>query len=506
MITAEQAAQELLARRRARANFPDFIQYVNPAYQFQWFHRVLAEKLQQWYEGSIRNLIVNMPPRNGKSEQCSRLLPAFIFGNDPNAHIIATSYSSDLARLLNRDVQRIIDSPRYRNLFPRTCLNTRNVRSDAQGSYLRNTDIFEIVGYRGQYRSTGRGGGVTGMGGKFLIVDDPIKDKEEARSSVIKEAAYNWLTTTFFSRQADDTARKLIIATRWAYDDPVGRLLDLSTPGSDTYDPNAETWEIVTFPALAYDYDDPARSPEDKREPGEPLWPTKFSKRFLLAFKANNAEDFEAIQQQRPVSSGNAIFERHWFKIVKATPNQAVRVRYWDKAGTADGGAYTVGTLLAFDGVNYYIEDVIRKQLAYSEREALIKQTAILDNMRYGSIQLENGLDPITTFIEQEPGSGGLESAERTILMLAPFSAYKDRVIGDKTIRANGVSAQAKAGNIFILEADWNEGWLNRVTQFPKGKFKDEVDSLSGAFNKLSLGWEQVYTFVEDVYKDISVV
>lgn len=506
MVTVAQAAEELLRRRKARAHFRYFIEYVNPQYVFKWFHIHLANTLHDWATGSLQNLIINIPPRNGKSEQASRLAPAYIFGINPTANIIAASYSSDLASLMNRDVQRIIDTPSYRNLFPKTTLNRTNVRDNAQGNYLRNNDIFEIVGYTGQYRSTGRGGGITGMGGHFLIVDDPLKDKEEAASPTIKEKAYEWLTSTLFPRQADDQAKKLMIVTRWAVDDPVGRVLAKCDPRSEEYNPAAEQWHVITFPALAYEYDDPDRSPHDPRKPGEPLWPEKFGKKWLLAQRAGNAEDFQALQQQKPTGGGLEKFKREWFRLVKAVPMRAIRVRYWDKAGTEGAGAYTVGVLMAFDGVNYYIEDVIRRQLAYAQREKLIRQTSLLDWHKYGGIEVGQGLNPITVWVEQEPGSGGKESAERTVLQLAPFPVYAERVTGNKEVRANGLSAQAESGNVCVLVADWTEAYLNELEKFPKGKFKDQVDGSSGAFNKLSLGWEQVYTIVEEYYEAISPI
>jgi predicted phage terminase large subunit-like protein len=506
VITPSNAAEELLKRRKARRFFKDFIAYVKPEYTFEWFHIILAQRIQAWIDGNVKNLIINMPPRYGKSEQASRLAPAFIFGINPDAKIIATSYSSDLAQMMNRDVQRIIDSPAYHRLFPETALNNSNVRSDAQGTWLRNSDVFEIVEKRGQYRSAGRGGAVTGMGGDFIFIDDPIKDKEEAKSQTIKDSVYEWLTTTLFTRQADDQARKLMIVTRWAYDDPVGRVLELCNPNSDRYSPDAERWETLTFPAVAYDHDDPDRSPLDPRKPGDPLWPSKFSLSFLKAQKAANAEDFEALQQQRPVGKGATKFQRVWFKKVSTAPVKAVRVRYWDKAGTEGAGAYTVGTLLAFDGEGYYFEDVIRLQVGYAEREKLIKRTAELDWARYGWVDLGEGIAPVTVWIEQEPGSGGKESAERTILQLAPYPVYAERVTGDKVTRANGLSAQAESGNCYYVEAEWNEPWLRELESFPKGQFKDQADSASGAFNKLSLGWDQSFMVVEDVYEPISPV
>ena len=178
----------LLAKRElARRHMADFVQYVDDRYYMNWHHRLLCDYLDRFVAGEIKNLMVFMPPRHGKSELVSRKLPAYIFGRDPDASIISCSYSADLAGRMNRDVQRIIDSPSYAEIFPSTHLFGKNIRSVANGTFLRNSDIFEIVDHRGVYRSTGVGGGIivngeilngaTGAGGEIGHIH--IQDGEE---------------------------------------------------------------------------------------------------------------------------------------------------------------------------------------------------------------------------------------------------------------------------------------------------------------------------------------
>lgn len=158
--------------RQARTNLLDFTRFTMPEYRVNWHHRLICQKLDEFIEGKNKRLIIACPPRHGKSELVSRRFPAYILGRNPDAKIIACSYGSDLASLLNRDVQRIISSPEYAELFPDTKLNDANVRSTAQENYLRNSDIFEVVNHKGVYRSAGVGGAITGMGGDYLIVDE----------------------------------------------------------------------------------------------------------------------------------------------------------------------------------------------------------------------------------------------------------------------------------------------------------------------------------------------
>ena len=148
----------------ARRHLLDFTTYTYPGYEVNWHHREICGYLDRFIAGEIKRLMIFAPPRSGKSELVSRRLPAFLLGRMPDATIIATSYGADLARRMNRDVQRIMDDDAYRRLFPDTKLWGKNVRSDAQGSWLRNSDMFEVVGHRGYYLGTGVGGSITGSG------------------------------------------------------------------------------------------------------------------------------------------------------------------------------------------------------------------------------------------------------------------------------------------------------------------------------------------------------
>lgn len=177
--------------------------------------------------------------------------------------------------------------------------------------------------------------------------------------------------------------------------------------------------------------------------------------------------------------SAGKVLNRAWFRIVDASPAGARRVRYWDKAGTEDGGKFTAGVLAARtpEGLTYF-EDVVRGQWSAGQRETVIAQVAEADRRRYGSVEI---------WIEQEPGSGGKESAEFTIMNLAGHTVRADRVTGDKVQRAGPLSAQAEAGNVRLVRGDWNEAFLAECHAFPDGPYKDQVDAAAGAFNRLAL-------------------
>lgn len=187
------------------------------------------------------------------------------------------------------------------------------------------------------------------------------------------------------------------------------------------------------------------------------------------------------------------MFFRDWFYLVDVRPVDAMRVRYWDKAGTEGGGAYSVGLLMSRtkEGI-YTIEDIVRGQWSALERERIMLETAEQDAEDHGN--------QVLIYFEQEPGSGGKESAQATIRKLARFPVYRDIVSGKakrmsdgqslpgeaKIVRAQPFAAQAEAGNVRLIRAGWNHAYFEEVMAFPEYQFADQVDASSGAFNKLS--------------------
>jgi predicted phage terminase large subunit-like protein len=185
-----------------------------------------------------------------------------------------------------------------------------------------------------------------------------------------------------------------------------------------------------------------------------------------------------ALFQQHPKPRAGLMFQREWFTVVDVAPREAKRVRYWDKAGTQGGGKATAGVLMARDAEGvFYVEHVVRGQYSALERERVIRQTAEADDAQYGGVEI---------WMEQEPGSGGKESAENTVRGLAGFKVHKETVIGDKVTRAEPFAAQCEARNVRLVRGAWNGGFLDELTAFPHGAFADQVDGSSGAFNKLT--------------------
>lgn len=389
----------------------------------------------------IDRLMLFVPPRHGKSEMCTVRYPVWCLERDPTTTVIVGAYNKTLAENFSRKSRRLA----------KVRLTLDDERQAA--------DEWQTA-QNGVFRAAGVGTGVTGKGARLIIIDDPVKSREEANSAAYRERVWNWYKDDLYTRLEPGGAI-ILIMTRWHEDDLAGRIL-ASEDG-----PN---WTVVSLPALAEAQDPLGRAP------GAALWPQRFDVPDLERIqRVLGSASFAALYQQRPTAQEGGLFKRHWFEMVGAAPAQARRVRYWDKAGTADGGDYTAGALLAkdADGV-IYVCDVVRGQWSALQRERIIRQTAELDG------------PGVPIWVEQEPGSGGKESAQSTIRALAGWTVRAERVTGDKLTRAQPFAAQCEAGNVKLVRGPWTAAFLDELTFFPNGKHDDQVDAIGGAFAKLA--------------------
>lgn len=289
---AKQEAKKELARRElARRHLLPFVKYRFQSYKENWHHRVLADALERVENGSLKRLIVNMPPRHGKSELVSVNFPAWCMGRDSNRSIMAASYGAGLAQDFGRKVRNIMDDVEYKTLF-----DTRLAEdSQAKGKWATNG--------RGEYNAVGVGGSLTGLGAGILIIDDPVKNREEADSEVTSESIWDWYRSTARTRLTPDGA-VVIVMTRWRDNDLVGRILEENRLSA------GEQWEVVTLPAIA-------ENDEEFRKEGEALWGDHYTLENLEQVRADVGNyEFASQYQQNPVNRETQVFKPELFRYI----------------------------------------------------------------------------------------------------------------------------------------------------------------------------------------------
>lgn len=453
----------------ARRGLIEFTRYTYPLYVAEEAHRLIASRLEAVLRGEIDRLMVFAPPQHGKSELTSVRFPAFWMAHRPDDPVILTSYGASLAQGFSRQARDLVEGTQYRELFP-------SIRTQS-GS--RAVDEWNLEGHpRGGLIAAGVGGPITGHGAMLGIIDDPFENWAAAYSQTVRDHVWEWWRGTFRTRIWEGGA-VVLICTRWHEDDLAGRLLQTQ----------AERWTVLRLPARAETQEErddanqllglPVGLPDPLgREPGEPLTPQRFSSEALAEIERDvGPTAWYAEYQGTPRAAEGNLFKRAWFPIVDVAPAQFERVvRYWDKAGTEGQGDYSAGVLMGRkDGV-YYVLDVVRGQWSSKERNDIMRQTATLDG------------PGVTVWVEQEPGSGGKESAELTVQHLAGFDVHTEPVSGSKETRARPFAAQAEAGNVRLLRGPWNGAYIEELVGFPSAAHDDQVDASSGAFNKIALG------------------
>lgn len=421
----------------------------------------LNERLLDIAAGKCNRLMVFLPPRHGKSEFISKYFSAWYLGTFPDRRVILTSYEADFAAQWGRRARELIEEHGKLSFTEKI-----EVMPDSSSA-----SRWDIKGHTGGMVTAGVGGPITGKGADLAIIDDPVKNAEQASSKTYRDKAWEWYQSTLYTRLEPNGAI-ILIMTRWNQGDLAGRILEDMQQGG-------EQWEVINLPAIAESNDQIARPV------GTPLWPERFGLPELEKIKRTVGSYYwAALYQQRPTPQEGGMFKRQWFEIVDDYPRQCRKVRRWDLAASQQKGDWTSGLLLGeWQGI-FYVIDLQHVRENPAGVEALVRQTAERDS--------------ISTMIrmEQEPGSSGVNTIDnyaRRVLVGYTFKGVPST--GPKEVRAQPVSAAAEAGNIKIVRGPWNAAFLDEVTLFPNGDHDDIVDVLSGAFTDLTLGitWGRIW-------------
>lgn len=303
------AKLRLEAIEKAKTDLIEFAKLMKPVtgnesdprvstYETAKHHVYLAEKLEKVAAGKIKRLIINMPPRSGKTELASKLFPAWYAGKYPNRSMILATYNERFSFDFGRAVRNFMKHPAFKQIFP----NSKPKKGAMAANRLELAEGGLLV-------FCGVGGSITGRGGDCLLIDDPIKDRQQADSQLERDKAWTFFNQVFRTRLMTDEGSIMIITTRWHPDDIVGRLTD---PTNSYYDKEeAEQWEVIDLPAFAIE-DDPLG-----RQPGDVLWPSRFGADYLENLRRADPRGFSALYQCRPSPEEGAFFQADWLQEYK---------------------------------------------------------------------------------------------------------------------------------------------------------------------------------------------
>lgn len=437
--TAEDYAHSLLISYAA---------YQWPGYRDAAHHRLIARKLQGVERGEIKRLIITMPPRHGKSMLTSEFFPAWYLGRNPDHYVVTATYAQDLADDFGRKVKNQIEDVAFQEIFPGVGL-----ASDSKSA--KRFHVKDMVGgyehklkQQGAYYAVGVGGPLTGRGAHLLLIDDPVKNREDAESEIVRRKTKDWYTSTAYTRLMPNGAI-VLIQTRWHEDDLCGWLLN---------DHKHEGWEVLNLPAID--------------DSGSALWPDQYDAKALEKIKnAIGPRDWSALYQQRPTPEEGDYFKREWFREYTTKPPAAEMHVYGasDYAVTKDGGDYTVHIVVGVDAEGrMYVLDLWRKQT---------------DSMTW--------VDAFCDIVREEKPLHWAEESGQINASVGPFLerrqrerkayVYREQFPSrhDKAVRAQSIRGRMAMHGLYLpKDKPWVADFIAELLSFPAGKHDDQVDAL----------------------------
>ena len=415
--------------------------------------RAIADVLERAERGEVDRIIVTMPPRHGKSRIISNLFPAWFFGRNPRAEVIFTTYNQDLAEDNGRYVRNTLNNPAFREVFPDV-----KIRNDSASARRFSTTS------NGNYFAVGVGGPLTGRGAKLLIIDDPLKNREEAESPAIRQGVVDWYTSTAYTRLAPGGI-VIIVQTRWHNEDLAGIALTQDHEG----------WVHLNLPAIL---DEEAASIMHQPA-GSALWPEQFPLDVLLKTKRSlPPRDWASLYMQKPVTDGGNIVKRSQIKDwTEAEPPycQFIIASFDTAFGTKeenDPTALTVWGLFhdALGVMNAILLDAKQKRLEFTELKAWI-------------IDVDQRHQPDITLVENKAsGQSLIQELRRSKVPIQASNPGKQ----SKVARVHAVTPLFEAGKIWApLSKDFAHEWAEQLCTFPAAKHDDLVDSTTAALKRL---------------------
>ena len=453
---------KLEKQESCKKDFMSFVKHMWPGFIEGRHHKIVAEKFNKIATGKLKRLIVCMPPRHSKSEFASIYLPAWMIGQKGELKIIQSTHTAELAVNFGRKVRNLMDTPDYKVVFPDVYLSADN---KSAGRWTTNKG--------GEAFYAGVGGAITGRGADLLIIDDPHSE-QDALSPKSMDSAYEWYTSGPRQRlQPGGTI--VVVMTRWTTKDLVGKLLKKQT------DDHADQWEIVEFPAIMPDSE-------------EPLWPEFWKKEELLSVKASlPAGKWNAQWQQNPTAEEGSIIKREWWN--RWEDEDIPPVSYvimsmdtaYSKKETADYSAITTWGIFEpqeGDAEQIILMDAKKFRVDFPD----LKRIA-MEEYKYWS--------PDCVLIEAK--ATGTPLAHELRRMGIPISEYSPSRGQDKIARMNSVAPIFESGMVWAPERNFADEVIEEMASFPYGDHDDLSDSATMALMRFRQGgFVSLYEDYED--------
>jgi predicted phage terminase large subunit-like protein len=446
-----------------RQDFVSFVRKVfhvlNPSAKFymNWHICRIAYVLEQVRLGTIKRLMITVPPRSLKSIMCSVALPAFVLGHDPTKRLIVVSYSADLAIKHGNDFRAVVNSEEYRGIFPAMRI-----------SAMKNTQT-EVVTTRNGFRlAMSVDGALTGRGGDIIIIDDPIAALAAALSQKAREHVQHWYFNTLLSRLDDKQNGAIVLVMQRLHEDDLAGVLLRSS----------DEWTVVSLPAIAeQDEEIPIGNGQiHVRRAGDVLHPEREPREVLESLRAQlGAEIFAAQYQQQPVPPGGAMIKRSWVRRYDQLPKSGQVIQSWDVANKqGEENDYSVCTTWLIYDKRYYLIDLLRGRFDFPTLRRKVSEHA--KQHKASQILIEDA---------------GFGTALIQELKTTHFSVVAVKPEYDKKIRMAIQAAKFENGLVFFpKEAAWLRDLEDELFAFPNGRHDDQVDSISQALgHKIAAFW-----------------
>jgi len=439
-------------------------------YDTQEFHRAIAAALEDCAKKKLKRLIICTPPRMGKTELSVHRFTAWLMGQNPRNNVIVGTYSDTFAEDHGRKVRAIINTKIYKQIFPSFEFMKGGEASDRLGTTAGGLAFF-----------VGRGGGTTGRGADYFIIDDPIKNREEAASVTARESTWEWFHDVVKTRLMDENSVIIIIMTRWHEDDIVGRLTD---PGNPHYiEEEAALWNIINLPALAEEGD------VLNRKVGEALWPykkdgtPKFTVEYLHSLRRSNPRTFSALHQQRPSPEDGTYYLRDMFRFYKSRAELPAGMRIYaasDHAvGTLQTHDKTCLLIVGVDGIgDIWVIDCVWKRMG--PKEAIAEMLRLADQWKPLIWWAESGhiQKSIGPFLRDQ------QRKENVWFSVSPVVPSADKVQ-----RAQSSIGLMSLGRVkFPSWQPWCQAAVDEMLKFDNAPHDDFVD----AFSLIGLGLHRI--------------